>query len=97
MAELESGQIKIKPDLATLDAGHDGRDHLQRTRDAIEAVLEKRATLDQERYKINNRELVRTPISELLTLRDRYRSELRRLKAVRKGSLFDQAVRVRFR
>ncbi len=97
VAEVESGQIKIKPDLATLDAGHDGRDHLQRTLDAIEAVLEKRATLDQERYKINNRELVRTPISELLTLRDRYRSELRRLKAVRKGSLFDQAVRVRFR
>ena len=54
---------------------------VQRTLEAIEAVIEKRASIDQERYKINNRELWRTPIPELLVMRDRYRSELRRLKA----------------
>ena len=97
VVEVESGTITIKPDLAAAGAGHDGRDHVRRVLDAIEAVLEKRATIDQERYKINNRELWRTPISELLTLRDRYRSELRRMNAARMGGLFDQAVRVRFR
>ena len=97
VVEVEAGQIKITPDLATLDAGHDGRDHVRRVLDSIEAVLEKRATLDQQSYKINNRELARTPIPELLILRDRYRSELRRMMAARKGGLFDQAVRVRFR
>lgn len=97
VVEVEAGQITIKPDLAMLSAGHDGRNHVQRVLEAIEAVLEKRATIDQERYKINNRELWRTPISELLVLRDRYRSELRRMKAGRNGSLFNQAVRVGFR
>lgn len=97
VVEVEAGQITIKPDLAGADAGHDGRDHVQRTLEAIEAVIEKRASIDQERYKINNRELWRTPIPELLVMRDRYRSELRRMKAARRGDLFNQAVRVRFR
>ncbi len=97
VVEVEAGQITIKPDLASISATHDGRNHVQRVLDAIEAVLERRATQDQEKYKINNRELWRTPLSELLVLRDRYRSELRRMKAAAKGGLFDQAVRVRFR
>ncbi len=97
VVEVEAGQTKIKPDLASINAVHDGRDHVRRVLDSIEAVLERRATQDQEKYKINNRELWRTPISELLVLRDRYRSELRRMNAVAKGGLFDQAVRVRFR
>ena len=97
IVEVEAGQLKIKPDLASMSAGHDGRDHVRRVLDAIEAVLERRATQDQEKYKINNRELWRTPIAELLVLRDRYRSELRRMKAARKGGLFNQAVRVGFR
>lgn len=97
VVEIESGQIAVKPNLAALEAGYDGRAHVQKVLDAIEAVLEKRATLDQQRYTINNRELWRTPIPELLMLRDRYRAELRRMKAASKGALFDQHVRVRFR
>lgn len=95
--EVELGSINIKPDLAALSDGHDGRLHVERVLDAIEAVLEKRATIDQERYRINNRELFRTPIPDLLQLRDRYKAELRRMKALKSGALFDQAVRVRFR
>ena len=97
VVEVEAGQIAIKPNLADMTEGHDGRGHVQRVLDAIEAVLEKRATIDQERYSINNRELWRTPIPDLLVLRDRYRSELRRMKAGRNGGLFNQAVRVGFR
>ena len=95
--EVEAGQITIKPDLAAAAGDYDGRDHVRRVLESIEAVIEKRATLDQERFTINNRELWRTPIPQLLELRDRYRSELRRMKAARKGDLFNQAVRVRFR
>lgn len=94
--EVEAGQIIVNPDLAAAIANHDGRDHARRVLDAIEAVIEKRATLDQDRYMINNRELWRTPIADLLALRDRYRAELRRIKAVKAGGLFDTAVRVRF-
>lgn len=95
--EIESGEILIKANLASEESGFDGRSHVQRMLEAIEAVLEKRATLDQERYRINNRELYRTPIAELLVLRDRYRAELRRMKALASASLFDSVVRVRFR
>jgi hypothetical protein len=95
--EIEAGEVTITPDLAAAAAGFDGRDHIRRVLDAIEAVIEKRATIDQQRYTINNRELWRTPIPELLVLRDRYRAELRRQAAKNRGDLFGQAVRVRFR
>ena len=81
----------------SIAAGHDARSHVQRVLDAIEAVLEKRATLDQEQYRINNRELRRTPIADLLKLRDRYRGELARMKAASKGGLFGVSARVVFR
>ncbi|RKW39818.1 MAG: hypothetical protein D8H96_12015 [Lautropia sp.] len=95
--EIDSGTVTVRPDIAQLAAGHDARSHVQRVLDAIEAVLEKRATLDQERYRINNRELVRTPVADLLKLRDRYRGELARMKAASKGGLFGVSARVVFR
>jgi FtsP/CotA-like multicopper oxidase with cupredoxin domain len=95
--EIESGEVVIDPNLAEATAGYDGSTHAQRVLSAIEAVLEKRATQDQERYKINNRELWRTPIPELLTLRDRYRAQVKMEARAKRGDLFGTAVRVRFR
>lgn len=93
--EIESGQLTVSADLANAVAGHDGRSHAERTLEAIEAVIEKRASLDQERYKINNRELYRTPIPDLLKLRDRYRAEVRQQKSASRGKNLFGAVRVR--
>lgn len=96
--ELDSGTVLVRPDISMLPAaGYDARSHVARVLDAIEAVIEKRATLDQEEYRINNRELKRTPIGDLLRLRDRYRAELRRMTAARSGSLFSRPVRAVFR
>lgn len=97
IVEVETGEIAIDPDLSQADAGFDGTTHAQRVLSAIEAVLEKRATRDQERYTINNRELWRTPIADLLTLRDRYRAQVRTEQKAKRGDLFGTAVRVRFR
>lgn len=97
VVELEAGTLTVKPDLMQLSAGHDARHHVVRVIEAIEAVLEKRATQDQEKYRINNRELWRTPVADLLKLRDRYRAELRKMDAVKKGTLFGGTVRVAFR
>lgn len=94
--ELESGLVEVSPDLAEISPGTDQRNHIQRVLDSIEAVLEKRATQDQERYTINNRELWRTPIGDLLRLRDSYLAQLRRLKAAQRGTLFGKQVKVRF-
>lgn len=96
--EVESGQLTVAPDIASVGEGHDGRTHAQRTLEAIEAVIEKRASLDQERYRINNRELYRTPIADLLKLRDLYRAEVRREQLAARGkNPFGAAVRVRLR
>lgn len=96
--EVEAGQVTITADLSVSGDGFDGRSHAQRTLEAIEAVIEKRASLDQERYRINNRELYRTPIADLLKLRDLYRAEVRREQAAARGqNLFGATVRVRLR
>jgi len=95
--EIEAGTVTVLPDLAGAEAGHDGRSYARKCLDNIEAVLEKRATLDQERYRINNRELYRTPIGDLLKLRDRFQTEVQREeRAKRGGKLFGPALRVRF-
>lgn len=96
--ELASGQITILPDLAAATDGYDGKTHARRTLDAIEAVIEKRASMDQERYRINNRELYRTPIADLLKLRDLYRLEVAREDQAQRGkNPFGRKVRVSLR
>ena len=70
---IDSGYIEVRPnrDLATTDP----RSHYKIVLDAVEAVLEKRATKDQEAYSINGRSLTRTSIEELMKLRDTYRGK----------------------
>lgn len=83
--EVDTGTLRVLPDLAAADAEFDGRSHAERTLEAIEAVIEGRASKDQDSYRINNRELRRTSISQLLRLRDVYRAEVAREKAKRRG------------
>ncbi|KAF1017679.1 MAG: hypothetical protein GAK31_00947 [Stenotrophomonas maltophilia] len=70
--QLAGSRLTVLPDLVSTVAGYDARSEYRKALDAIEAVLAKRATLDQERYRINNRELYRTSISDLLKLRAFY-------------------------
>ncbi|WP_179989813.1 hypothetical protein [Acinetobacter sp. YH1901141] len=93
--ELDSGVLEIIADLSAINTSTDLRSHAQKTLAALEAVIEGRASLDQERYRINNRELYRTPLETLLKLRSLYRAEVAREQAKAKGkSLFGQVVRV---
>lgn len=98
MVEVECGQITITPDLINAPAGFDGRTPNQIALDAIEAVIAQRATLDQERYRINNRELYRTSIPDLLKLRDHYVRLVKREQDLACGrNPFGNTVRVRLR
>lgn len=93
--EIESGQLSILPDMANVAAGYDGRSPNEIALAAIDAVLAKRATLDQERYRINNRELYRTPIADLIKLRDYYRNLVNRERGANCGkNPFGRKVRV---
>lgn len=95
--EATQGQIDILPDLAGVSAPYDGRSQNEIALEAINAVLAKRATRDQQRYTINNRELWRTPMGELLQLRAFYTVQVRRERARASGCTgFGRPIQVKF-
>lgn len=96
VVDLGAGVVRVLAALGGVTGPHDATTHAERTLAAIEAIIEKRANLDQQKYKINGRELERMPIGDLLKLRSTYRAEVARERRARKGvSLFGQNVRVR--
>lgn len=73
--EVDSGSFLVIPNRAVSTA--DPRSHVKKVLDAIEATIEGRASVDQMGYSIAGRSLSRTPIADLLVLRDRYRIDYR--------------------
>lgn len=71
---IGQGQIVVGANFATEPSGIDDRTHARRVFESIEAVIEGRASKDQEAYTIAGRSLQRTPIADLLKLRDRYKA-----------------------
>lgn len=65
--------VRIKPNVATATAA-DLKTHEVRTLEAIETVLEGRATADIEQYQLNGRAVTKIPVSELLKWRGIYRA-----------------------
>lgn len=59
-------------------ASDDPRSHNKIVLDAIQAVIENRATKDQESYQIENRSLARTPLAELTKFEATYLSRVNR-------------------
>lgn len=70
------GRITIRPAFA--GNNHDARSHARRTLEAIEAMIEGRASSAAMEYEIAGRRLRYIPIPELLQLRDKYRAEVLR-------------------
>ena len=67
--------------------------------DAIEAVIENRATMDQSSMSIAGRSLSRLTVDELMTFRDRYKTEyLKEVKQARIKNKKDSgnSIKVRF-
>jgi hypothetical protein len=73
--EVDHGTMKILPRYDQ-DVALDDRTHAKKVLEAIEAVLESRATKDQEEYTIGTRSLKRTPLKDLIALRDKYKAEV---------------------
>jgi hypothetical protein len=71
---VSEGQVTLLPDPAVVTS-RDNRSQVRKTLDAINAVIEGRATKDQQEYSIGDRTLKRMPIADLLKFRDRYRGE----------------------
>lgn len=73
--EVDHGTFKLLPRYDAA-ANLDDREHARIVLDAIEAVIEGRATTDQQEYAIGNRSLKRMTAEDLLMFRDKYRAEV---------------------
>ena len=97
---VDEGHCEILKNIA--DAGlttFDHRTHVKKTLDAIEAVIEGRATSDQLSYTIAGRSITKMSVEELLKLRDRYKAEYQReidAERIANGEGLGRKVLVRF-
>ena len=94
---IDQGRTERLPNLQNTTA--DLRSHAKKVLDAIEAVLENRASQDQMSYSIAGRSLSRMSIDDLMTFRNRYRAEyLREIKLARIKNKQDSGntIKVRF-
>lgn len=73
-ATVATGRVEILPDPAASTG--DQRSSAERILDAIKATLEGRVTKDAESYSIEGRSISRTPIADLLRLREVYTREV---------------------
>ena len=79
-----SGTITIKPDLVNVAAGYDGRSHVKRVLDALEATLEGRATSDQLKLSIDGTAIERCTWEDVQKFRAGYLREYQKeLQAAR--------------
>ena len=76
---VETGEITIKPNPTA--GGYDTRGYAKRMLDAIEALLEGRATSDVSSYSIGGRSLSKMSVSELVQWRQKFRREYESEKA----------------
>lgn len=73
--EVDRGTLTVLPRYDQASA-LDDRSHARKALDAIEAVIESRATIDQQEYTIGSRTLKRMTGEELLKFRDYYRAQV---------------------
>jgi hypothetical protein len=75
---IDQGTLQVLPDLrtGTATAAQDTRSHARKVLDALEALIEGKATRDQMAYTINGRSLTRLAPEELLKWRSQYVAEV---------------------
>ena len=64
--KVDEGTIEIKPNYAAQTTGYDTRTHIKKVLDAIEAVIEGRATQDHLSYSIAGRSIAKISPEELI-------------------------------
>ncbi len=93
MIVLDGGACVIRANPA--NGPIDGRTHAEKTLEALNAVIENRATTDQQSYTIAGRSLSRMEITDLLQFRDRYQAMVDEERAKNKRGYFNK-VKTRF-
>lgn len=95
---VDEYRAEVRPNLSS-GSPVDDRTHAEKVLSAIEAVIERRASIDQQNYTIGGRSLGRTPLADLIELRNTYRAEVDRLireDKLRRGLSSGQKITTRF-
>ncbi|HWQ34878.1 MAG TPA: hypothetical protein VNQ79_18690 [Blastocatellia bacterium] len=96
---VSSGECRVTASLPAANAPFDGRSETKKILDAIDAMILKKATLDQQEYQIGNRALKRIPLPELIALRDKYArlyAQEQRAERLRQGGTYFKSIFTRF-
>jgi hypothetical protein len=78
VVEVESGRLRIKPDVSAAVAGDELRSANRIALDNIRAVIQNRATVDQRSYEIAGRKLERMSSKELFAFENYFIEAVRR-------------------
>uniref|UniRef100_A0A831XDR5 Uncharacterized protein n=1 Tax=Geobacter metallireducens TaxID=28232 RepID=A0A831XDR5_GEOME len=93
-----TGRIKIAPDLVAATVGYDGRSHAEKVLEAIERVIEGRATRGDQELTFDGKRIVKMTVAELIQLRQQYRNEVqaeRRRAAAKAGRRTGRTIKYR--
>lgn len=72
--QARRGQIEIRADFAAASSGSDARTHVKKVLDALEAMIEGKATKDQLSYSIQGRSLSRLSPADVIQFHNHYKS-----------------------
>lgn len=95
---VRTGRLEILKKFEGVSGGYDARTHVKKTLDALEAVIEGKASSDQLNYSIAGRSLTHYSPEELLRWRNYYRNEYRAIVAqerIDKGKASGRQIHVR--
>jgi|GEM_PF-349166 len=84
---LSSYPLTVLENLAGAVTPIDARSHARKVLDAIQAVMEGRASTDQQSLTIGDKTLVQTPMRDLLALKGHYQKLVDNEDAVQKAAL----------
>lgn len=73
--KIDEGRVEVTPDYANLESA-DLRTHAEKVLEALEAVIEGKASADQLTYSIAGRSISRYSPDEILQWRDSYQAEV---------------------
>ena len=97
---IETGQIEILPNISAADSQVDFRSHAKKVLDALESLIEGKATSDAASYSIAGRSISKMTPEELIKWRSFYLSEYQTecdAKAIAKGLESPRRIGIRFR
>jgi len=96
---IAAGLVQILPDIAAAESTTDHRSHAKKVLDALESVMEGKATKDVGSYSIGGKSISKMSPSELIEWRSFYLGEYRKElddKAVADGFPNPRKVGIRF-